>query len=312
MTNPAQANPSQRAGIYACVAARILWGGTAWYMAQSHSHDAFSLFYQRLLWAFAFCFLLSAASGALADVRRLVATRQALAVNLLAAALISTNWFAVFWCIMHHHVVEASFGFFIAPMLTTLLGLLVLREPLTTWTASALLLCLGGVLVMFAPAGQAGAWHAPWQVPLIAVTSTVYAFLRKRHPVPPMVGNLFETGAALVTWTVIGCSAGILANPLGETGDPLWYEAGIGVVTTVPMLLYVYSLRRTSLSLNAYLQYITPTVMFVLGMLVLGEAVVPAKLAGFALIWMAIVSYLVGMRRVQTPILAMAPRGQKA
>jgi chloramphenicol-sensitive protein RarD len=299
-------------------------------MAQSHARDAFSLFYQRLLWAFAFCFLLSAATGSLADVRRLVATRHALTVNLLAAALISTNWFTVFWCIMHRHVVEASFGFFIAPMLTTLLGLFVLRESLTAWTASALLLCLGGVLLMFAPAGHAlllclggvllmfataghaGAWHAPWQVPLIALTSTFYAFLRKRHPVPPMLGNLFETGAALAAWTVLGGLAGMLANPFGETGDALWYEAGIGIVTTVPMLLYVYSLRRTSLSLNAYLQYITPTVMFVLGVLVLGEAIVPAKLAGFALIWLAIVSYLVGMRRVQAPMPSRGLREQEA
>lgn len=284
--------PQKAAGLYACIAARLLWGGTAWYLALSHTADAFELFYQRLLWAFVFCLVLCGATGSLAGIRRCFDDRRALLVSVAAALLISSNWFSVFWCIKHHQVLQASFGFFMAPMFTIVLGLVLVKEPLNAWSGGALLLCSAGVLALFLPAGQAFGW----QVFLIAGSSTVYAYLRKRHPVPPMAGNLFETGVALVLWTLYAIATGRSGAPFGSAGDSLPYVLGIGVVTTVPMLLYVYSLKRTSLSLNAYLQYLSPTVMFLLGVLVLGESVEPRKLAGFALIWLSVACYLKGNR----------------
>lgn len=277
-----------RKGLYASIAARLLWGGTAWYLARSRTPDAFELFHQRLLWAFAFCLALCAATGRLKGIGRYIDGRRALLVNASAALVISTNWLTVFWCVKNGHVASASLGFFLAPMLTIMLGLALREEAFHTRLVGPIALCLLGIGMIFAPKGGG----LGWPVVLIAATSAVYALIRRRHPAEPLSGNLFETGAALIAWTACAMLMGRSVNAAGGGADGVLYAMGIGVVTTVPMWLYVYSLKRVALSLNAYLQYISPTIMFLLSLTIFRETLDPLKLAGFALIWASVALHL--------------------
>jgi chloramphenicol-sensitive protein RarD len=285
-------------GLAANLVARVLWGVAAYYFALSKSPDSYPLFLQRVWWAFVFCALMCALSGtSLRELRACVADRRKAAISVTAALVISTNWFVVLWSVKNGHALDASLGFYMAPIVNVFLGLLVLRETFKWWTAAAVLLCFSGVATVVA-----GDWHGfAWTIPYIAISSGVYALLRKKNPVPPLAGNLFETGVALVVTTALGLASGGGLPILGTAEDGLLYAVGLGVVTTIPMVFYLYSLDKISLSLNGYLQYLSPTVVFLLAWLVLHEPVPSFKIAGFCLVWSAIVVFatgsLVSMRR---------------
>jgi chloramphenicol-sensitive protein RarD len=186
-------------------------------------------------------------------------------------------------------MLSVSLGFYLAPMLTVLLGVTLAGEKLSTWSAAALVLCGIGVGLVFVSASQRAAWPALY----IAVSSAAYAVTRKRRPIPPLGGNLFETGTTLLVVAALS-AFGLAPAPASLPEDGLWYAMGLGVVTTLPMLLYVYSLNKISLSLNGYLQYLSPTVVFLVAWLVRREPVPAFKLLGFVCVWGSIALYVAG------------------
>lgn len=266
-------------------------GGAGYYFALSSSDDAHALFTQRVGWACVFCFVLCVATGSLGDLRKCYADRTRALAGLCAALVIASNWYVVIWSAKHGQMTEVSLGFYLAPMLTVLLGIAVLGETLTWWSLLALGLTALGVALVFVANGRGLALNALY----IAASSAVYALLRKRQPVPPIAGNMFETAVAALCVLVYAAASGTpLPSLLGCGSDSALYAMGLGVVTTLPMLFYVYSLDKVSLALNGYLQYLSPTVLFLLAWFLLHEPVPAAKLVGFGCVWVAIALYAVG------------------
>jgi chloramphenicol-sensitive protein RarD len=274
-----------RSGVIAHLSARIIWGAATYYVSKATTGDSLRLFEQRVFWAFAFILLIGAACGEVAVVRRVLANRKDMAITLLASALSASIWFVVIWCAMNGQLIVAGIGLFLAPPLMILAGSLLFLEDRLTNVLPSLACCCTGIAVHFW-----GNLTFTWPVFVIAGSTCAYTMLRKRYPLPTLVANLLESGIALLGIVAVVALLRGPANLLPPNEDGWLYYAGLGVMTAMPMLFYLYSLPRVTMLLVGYLQYVTPTIMMVAG-IAAGEPVGLPQAGGLFLIWCAVALY---------------------
>lgn len=206
------------------------------------------------------------------------------------ALLITLNWFVYIWSVNAGYVVEASLGYFINPLVNVMLGVVFLKERLRLWQGVAVLLALGGVLYL-----ALGYQTIPWIALTLAGTFALYGLLRKTAPLGALEGLTLETVVLFVpalAYLVYRQWDGAAA--FGNTGTTTTLLlAGAGVATALPLLLFTAGARRIPLSSLGLLQYIAPTLQFLLGVFVWGELLTPTRLIGFCLIWLALLAYTV-------------------
>lgn len=278
----------QARGIVANIGARVFWGAATYYFSLSSMTDARSLFAFRVFWAFAFSLIVCLALGQRTVLLRSVRDLHSFWVSVLASLLIASNWFVVIRSVTDGDLVTTSLGFYVSPLLTVGCGIVLLGERFNAGVVLSLALCAAAVMLLFRHAAS-----TPWPVLYIAATSTAYAYLRKLRPLPTVVANTIETGVAtLVAPMLFAAASGGIWLPATH-GDSVPYLAGLGVVTTLPMLLYVYSLDKIPLALTGYLQYVTPTLMIAVGALVLHEPIGASKSAAIGLIWVSVIVWFV-------------------
>ena len=275
-------------GIAYAALAFVLWGVAPLYFKQIASVDAFEIVLHRSLWAMLFLL------GVLAATRRWAWWGQALrqprllAVTALSALLLSGNWTLFVWSVNNGHVIDASLGYFINPLIYVLLGFVVLRERLRPLQWAAVGIAGLGVAWLTWLAG-----HPPWIALTLAFSFGLYGLLRKLAPLGALEGLALETLLMtlvalplLALWTYQGRSA--LAH--ADAALIGWLMAA-GPVTAVPLLLFGAGARRLSLATLGLLQYIGPTISLGLGIWLFHEPFDAARLAGFALIWLALALY---------------------
>jgi chloramphenicol-sensitive protein RarD len=281
----ADARAEQRAGTLAGVVAYSLWGVFPLVFHQLRSVGAGEILAHRLVWAF----LVVAGLLALrrdwrwfAGVR---ATPGALPRLTAAAVMIAVNWLVYIWAVTHGHVVEAALGYYVNPLLTVALGVVVLGEHLRRLQVVALVLGAAAVAVLTAAYGR-----VPWVALVLACSFAAYSFLKKAVPVGALTSLATETLVLLpvaLTALVVLQARGDAAFGHGTLGRDLLLLS-LGVVTAGPLILFGMAARRIPLSQLGLLQYLTPTLQLVCGVAVLGEALPPTRLAGFVLVWVAL------------------------
>jgi chloramphenicol-sensitive protein RarD len=281
----ADARAEQRAGTVAGVVAYSLWGVFPLVFHQLRSVGAGEILAHRLVWAF----LVVAGLLALrrdwrwfAGVR---ATPGALPRLTAAAVMIAVNWLVYIWAVTHGHVVEAALGYYVNPLLTVALGVVVLGEHLRRLQVVALVLGAAAVAVLTAAYGR-----VPWVALVLACSFAAYSFLKKAVPVGALTSLATETLVLLpvaLTALVVLQARGDAAFGHGTLGRDLLLLS-LGVVTAGPLILFGMAARRIPLSQLGLLQYLTPTLQLVCGVAVLGEALPPTRLAGFVLVWVAL------------------------
>jgi chloramphenicol-sensitive protein RarD len=202
-----------------------------------------------------------------------------------AAVLIAINWFLYIWAVNHAHVVDAALGYYVNPLVSVLLGVLVFRERLRAlqWTAVG----LGSVAVAVIAVGGGA---VPWIALGLASSFAVYGLIKKVVPLAPTESltaeGLVLVGPALAYLVVLQSTGqGTLIDH--GTGHVLLL-VGTGIVTVVPLLAFGAAARALPLSVLGLLQYITPTVQFMLGVFVFGEQMPPTRWIGFCLVWVAL------------------------
>ena len=205
-----------------------------------------------------------------------------------SALLLSANWLTYIWSVQNGHVVDASLGYFITPLVNVLLGYSVLRERPRRAQWAALALAGLGVAWMTWQTGR-----LPWIALLLATTFGCYGLLRKVAVLGALEGLTLETLvlaplalAALVIWSAYGQAS----FPAPDLRTNLWLIA-LGPITAVPLLLFAAGARRLSMTTLGLLQYIGPSIQFVLGVWIFREPFTPARLIGFGLIWLALAIY---------------------
>jgi chloramphenicol-sensitive protein RarD len=215
-----------------------------------------------------------------------------------SALMIGSNWLAYIWAVNHGHVLEASLGYFITPLVNVALGVTLLHERLRRAQWLALGIATGGVVWLTLQAG-----HPPWIALVLAVTFGGYGLLRKIAVLGALEGLTLETLLlAPLALLVLGIASldGTASFPGPDALTNVWLIA-LGPITAVPLLLFAAAARRLSMSTLGVVQYIGPSIQFVLGLWVFGEAFSPARFVGFAGIWLALVVYTFDGWRVGRP-----------
>jgi chloramphenicol-sensitive protein RarD len=273
-------------GILHGVAAYVMWGAFALYWGFLRHVPTAQVMGHRIVWS---CVVLLAMVGRAGRLRELAAVpRRTMAVYSVAAILIVINWTLYVWAVTSGFVVESSLGYFITPLVSVMLGVVVLRESLRPAQWLAVALAAAGVLQVTRAYGQ-----PPWVAFGLAASFGTYGLVKKRAPLPPQEGLLLETAvlalpAALYLLAVEGRGGGVFLH-VSATTDLLLVATG--VLTVLPLLLFASAVRQVPLSVIGILQYIAPTMQFLLGVFVFREPFSADQFGGFALVWIALLVF---------------------
>jgi len=272
-------------GIVAVTSAYLLWGILPLYWKLLASVPSQVIVCHRIVWAFLFTLFLLRKGSALAGLARNPNRKTILAVSASTALLLAANWLIYIWAVNNGHIVEASLGYFINPLVAVLLGVLFLRESLRPGQWLAMATALGGVLVLTLAHGT-----FPWIGLSLALTFATYSLLRKTAALHSLDGLVLETGLmtlpALLALFLLPETTSFSA-PIRQ----LLLLAGSGPITALPLLLFVYGAQRVTMTLLGLMQYLAPSLQFLIGILVYREPLPAGKLAGFLLIWTALALY---------------------
>ena len=278
----------QREGITFAALSYVIWGLLPIYWKLLEHVSAGEILANRVIWSFFFMLAILAAARKIktlpASIKGLGRAPKQLVLLGLASILISTNWFVYIWAVNTGQVVEASLGYYINPLVSVLLGMAFFKEKLTRLQAFSFLLAFVGVLAMTAAYGR-----FPWIALLLAFSFGLYGVAKKGLSLDPAVGLTLETMLILPVaflYTIYLYSSGSLA--LFTSLDDSLLLMGAGVATAVPLLLFAKGARHLSLSMLGFLQYIAPTLMLGLGVLLYGEDFSKTDLFAFMLIWVAV------------------------
>ena len=284
----AQASPDARRGVLAAASAYLIWGTFPVYFKQLPGVPALEVVAHRTVWSLGFIALLLLALRRWAGVRAVLGQPRLLARCALSAALLASNWLIYVWAVQNGHVLDASLGYFINPLVNVALGYAVLHERPRPLQWAAVALAAVGVLWLTVSAGQ---W--PWVALALALSFGFYGLARQTVVLGALDGLAVETlclaplaVAALAWWTWQGTSAFAQDN----AAQMAWL-VGSGPLTVVALLLFASGARRITMTTLGLLQYSAPTLVFLLGWGLYGEPVSAARLVGFALIWLALVVY---------------------
>ena len=298
----------QRLGTLAGIAAYSLWGVFPLVFHQLRTVEPGEILIHRIVWSFVVVLGLLVVRRERHWFRTMRGFPGALPRLTVAALLIATNWLVYIWAVNSGHVIEAALGYYVNPLISVALGVAILGERLRRLQIVALGFGAVSVAVLTAAYGR-----VPWIALVLACSFGGYGFLKKSVPVGAVTSLAVETlvllPAALVGLAVLEAS-GDAAFLHGSAGrDALL--VGLGVVTAVPLLLFGAAARRIPLSLLGLLQYLTPTLQLLCGVLVFDEPMPPERLAGFVLVWIALtllaVDALSMRRRAPEPVPVVEP-----
>jgi chloramphenicol-sensitive protein RarD len=275
-------------GIWYAVGAYGVWGLMPIYWKWLGTVPALQVISHRIVWSCVFLALLVAIRREFGAFRRTAFAPRTFKLYLLAAVMIGINWLLFIWAVQAGHIVDTSLGYFINPLLSIVVGVLVLRERLRPAQWLAIAFATAGVLYLTFAFGA-----IPWIALVLACSFAVYGFLKKTAPLSSIHGLALETGALLLPAVLfLGMVEARGEGALGHAG--LQTNAlllGAGIVTTVPLLLFASAARRLPLAWLGILQYLAPTLQFLLGVLVYGEAMTRSRLTGFAFVWLGLIIF---------------------
>jgi chloramphenicol-sensitive protein RarD len=272
-------------GLGAAVLAYVLWGFFPIYFHPLASVPAVELVSWRVIFTLPICLVVVVWSGQGAALRAALTTPAILGRLVLSAAAIGCNWLIYLYSVETQQVLAASLGYYINPLLNVLIGVLFLKERLNRLQWAAVILAVGGIAVLLA-----GALPMLGMALGMAASFALYGLVRKFVPVPAVIGLTVETAVLFVpaALAVVHASASPSGNAMMLGGAVPRLLAASGVITAGPLLLFAVAARKLDLSTLGFVQFISPTILFVLGAVLYGEPLDAARVACFTLIWCAI------------------------
>lgn len=278
----------RQVGVAFALVAYGSWGVLPLYLKALHGVPPLEVVAHRIVWAALLLLLVLSVTRQWGWLRQLRERPRIAWTFTASAAALSVNWLTYIWAVDVGRVVDASLGYFINPLFSVVLAVLVLKERLRAWQWAAVALAGVGVLWLTLYARQ-----LPWIGLTLAVSFGLYGLLRKTASIDSLGGLTLET------WLLLPLAAGYLLF-LSLRHESSWATGGelqnallvaAGPITAVPLLAFAAGARRIPLSLMGILQYLGPTLQLGLGVLVFREPLPPAKLCGYALIWAALLLY---------------------
>ncbi len=283
----------RRQGIAYTAVAFFTWGVLPFYWKALGEVPALEILAHRILWSFLFITVVLVIQKKV-YVKRLLHdgnTRRAL---LLTSGLIGLNWFTYVYAVNSERIVEASMGYYINPILSVFLGIIILKERLNLLQLVAFLLACAGVVYLTLDYGR-----FPWISVLLACAFALYGLFKKTTDVDSMPGLMIETmllapiALFIVIYQTLTGRGALFSVSLGS--DLLLI--GAGVVTTMPLYWFAQGTKRIRLSSVGFLQYIAPSLMLLIGVFVYNETFTSAHLISFGLVWCGLVLYTISLMR---------------
>jgi chloramphenicol-sensitive protein RarD len=281
-------HPEAGRGALAAAGSFLFWGVVPVYWKQMQSVAAIELIAHRIVWSLVFLLGLLALQSNLGVLRTIFRSGRLVGLNLLSSILLAANWTVYVWAVNSGHVIESSLGYFLVPLVNVALGFLLLHERLRPlqWTAiGCAALGVGSLLFRVG--------HVPWIALSLAGTWSAYGLLKKKSALGAIPGLaaetllLFPLAAALLLWWH-HTGAGALGRVDARTQ---WLVLSVGVVTAVPLLLFSYGAQRIRLATLGLLQYIGPSLQFLLGYFLYREPFDATRLQAYVLIWCGLALY---------------------
>ncbi len=282
-------NPSTRQGVLCALGAYFIWGIAPAYFKLIQQVAPIEIMTHRVIWSVLFMILLITISRNWRRVRSILQQPRKIALLAVSALLVGGNWLLYIWAVNNHHMLEASLGYFINPLLNVLVGMVFLGERFRRMQWIAVILAACGVLVQLWKFGS---------LPIIAlglaVSFSFYGLVRKKIAVEAQTGMLIETLwlfplAAIYLFGIADSSTSHLTNNSLSLNLLL---IAAGIVTTVPLMLFTSAATHLRLSTLGFFQYLGPTLMFLLAVTLYGEQLSDDKLVTFAFIWAALALFI--------------------
>lgn len=283
-----------RKGILLAIGAYTMWGFAPLYFKLLEQISATDILLHRIIWSFVFTALLMVFIGGFGKLRQLLKAPKQLLVLLVTSVLIAGNWLLFIWAVNNDHMLDASLGYYINPLLNVLLGMVFLGERLRPLQWFAVFLATVGVAVQVISFGS---------IPVVSLALAgsfgIYGLLRKKVKVDAKTGLLVET-AILMPFAL-----GYLVLTLGSAEHSMlsndWQLnlllVAAGIVTTAPLLCFAGAAVRIPLSMLGFFQYIGPSIMFILAVSLYGEPFGVEKSITFGFIWTALAVFTLDMLR---------------
>lgn len=277
----AAVDPSS-AGIAAALSAYILWGALTLYWKLLDEFDAVELVGWRIVSA-ALVMAATITVGRRWDaIRRTVTDRRLLGRVVAAALLLAANWTTYVWAVANDHVVDTALGYFLAPLATMTIGVLAYRETLRPVQRLAVLFAAAAVIVMTVSAGR-----LPIVAIVLAGSWSIYGWTKRQTslaPIESMAAESFVLALPALVLVILRIGSPGSVPDLADTTH-LALVLGTGVITVVPLVLFARAAHHVPMTVLGPMQYLVPSINFLLGWLVFGEALEPVRVIGFALVW---------------------------
>lgn len=289
------------------ITAFSLWGLFPLYWKIFGDVGAWDLFGHRLIWSFVTVFLIIVYQKKLNSLKEIWKTPRVRNMLMLSAVLISSNWLLYIYAVNIGKVLEASMGYFLNPLINVFVGWLILKEDIRPTQWPAIILALISIIIM---GFQTDLAHFPWIALVLSLTFAFYGIIRKVTHVGSLEGLMFETCfiiiPVLVYWAFLPTSPLTVYQNL--EGWKLLLLSLSGLITCIPLVLFAFSARRLKLQTLGFIQYLSPSLKFVCGLLVLHEPLSSEKLQTFFLIWIALAWYttesFIFLKRKKVPVVS--------
>lgn len=275
-------------GVWYAIGAYILWGFLPVYWKALQTVPALQILNHRVVWSLIFLAGILLVRRNWEPLRAALGSPRILLIYLVTSCLLGVNWLTYIWGVNEGFIVETSLGYFINPLVSVLLGVIFLREKLRLWQWFPVGLAALGVLYL-----TISYQALPWIALVLAFTFGLYGLVKKIAPLGSLHSLALET--ALLFLPSLGYLLWAEAQGMGAFGHTGWTTSLLlvftGVVTALPLLLFGAGARLIPLSLIGLLQYMAPTIQFLIGVLIYGEPFTPQRMIGFGIIWAALVIY---------------------
>jgi chloramphenicol-sensitive protein RarD len=297
-----------RTGLRAVVTAYVLWGALTIYWHELDGYRAIELIGWRMLFATIVMAVAVSIRRGWSSIRAAFTSHRTGLRITAAAILLVANWTAYVWTIVNERVIESALGYFMSPIGTTVIGIVVLHERTSPLRRLAVALAAVAVGVLWVAYGR-----LPMAALVIAASWSVYSLLKRQIPLGAIEGLASETFVMLVpAGGVVLWESGRAGALVEQAGPGDWSLLSMsGLVTAVPLALYATAAKRVPFTVIGPLQYIVPIINFALGWLVYGEELPASRLVGFLLVWGALAAVTIDTvranRTTRMPTVAVAP-----
>jgi chloramphenicol-sensitive protein RarD len=284
----------QTKGVWYGALAYLIWGFLPLYWKPLDQSGSGEILAHRIFWSFvlmlAVMFLLKRKKDLIRDVKILFSSKKQFFSVFIASILISGNWLMYIWAVNNDHVVEASLGYYINPLVNVILGMAVLKERLNSWQIISFVIAACGVFLLTWEYGK-----FPWVAISLALSFGLYGLAKKLGSFDSLTGLTLETmfvvpaAFAYIAYLQWNGTGSFITGGISTTAL-LW---GAGIVTALPLVLFAQGVKRITMTMTGFLQYIAPTIMLLLGVFLYHETFTDIHLVSFTLIWLALLIFTI-------------------